>query len=284
MTSHQSHGEQLLGINGVELCAETFGDPAAPAIVLVAGSAASMLWWDADLCEQIAARGRFVVRYDQRDTGRSTAYPPGQPAYSLKDLSLDLLGIQDALGIERAHVVCQSMSGGIGLIVGVDHPDRVASLTFVSTSTGADDLPPPSSDLAMAAEPDVSDRAAVVDYVVAGAKAYAGGSPYFDEPAIRALAERDVARANNYASTLVNHFRIEFDEPTGGGFGDIAAPTLVVHGDHDPLLPLPHGEALRDAIPGAELLVLKGAGHDLPRAVWDDFVSALVPHTEGSRS
>lgn len=283
MTSHQSHGERLLGINGVELCAETFGDRGAPAIVLVAGSAASMLWWDADLCEQIAVRGRFVVRYDHRDTGRSTCYPPGQPVYSFTDLTLDVLGIQDALGIERAHVVCQSMFGGIGLILGVDHPDRVASLTFVSSSTGADDLPSPSSDLAMPAEPDSSDPAAVVEYVVVGARAYAGGSPYFDEAAIRALAERDVARARSYASTLVNHYAIEFDGPARGGFGDIAAPTLVVHGDHDPLLPLPHGEALRDAIPGAELLVLKGAGHDLPRAVWDDFASALVRHTEGGR-
>lgn len=284
MTSHQSHGEQLLGINGVELCVETFGDRAAPAIVLVAGSSASMLWWDAELCEQIAARGRFVVRYDHRDTGRSTSYPPGQPAYSYTDLTLDVLGIQDALGIERAHLVCQSMFGGVGLILGVDHPDRVASLTFVSTSTGADELPPPSSDLAVPAEPDFSDTAAVVDYVVAGAKAYAGGSPHFDEAAIRALVAHDVARASSYPSTLVNHYAIEPGGPTRGGFGDITAPTLVVHGDHDPLLPLPHGEALRDAIPGAELLILKGAGHDLPGAVWDDFVSALVRHTAGGRS
>ncbi|WP_326660514.1 alpha/beta fold hydrolase [Streptomyces canus] len=284
MTSHRSHGEQLLGINGVELCAETFGDRADPAIVLVAGAAASMLWWDADLCEEIAARGRFVVRYDHRDTGRSTCCPPGQPAYSFTDLTLDVLGIQDALGIERAHLVCQSMFGGIGLVLGVDHPDRVASLTFVSTSTGADDLPPPSSGLAMPPEPDVSDAAAVVEYVVDGARAYAGGSPYFDETAIRALAERDVARARNYASTLVNHFAIQPDGPAHGGFGDIAAPTLVVHGDHDPLLPLPHGEALRDAVRGAELLVLEGAGHDLPRPVWDDFVSALERHTAGGRS
>jgi len=282
MTSHQSHGEQLLEINGVELCVERFGDPAAPAIVLVAGASASMLWWDADLCEQIAGRGRHVIRYDHRDTGRSTCYPPGQPTYSFNDLTLDVLGVQDALGIERAHVVCQSMFGGSGLILGVDHPDRVASLTFVSTSTGADDLPPP-SDLTMPAEPDSSDAAAVVEYVVAGARAFAGGSPYFDEAAIRALAERDVARARNYASTLVNHYAIEPDGPARGGFGDIAAPTLVVHGDHDPFLPLPHGEAVRDAIPGAELLVLRGAGHDLPRPVWDDFVSALVRYTEGAR-
>ncbi|MFD3378306.1 MULTISPECIES: alpha/beta fold hydrolase [unclassified Streptomyces] len=283
MTSHQPHREQLLKTNGAELCVETFGDPAAPAIVLVAGAAASMLWWDAGLCERVAARGRFVVRYDHRDTGRSTCYPPGKPGYSFNDLTLDVLGIQDALGIERAHLVCQSMFGGSGLVLGVDHPDRVASLTFVSTSTGADDLPPPSGDLAMPAEPDSSDAAAIVEYVVAGARAFAGGSPYFDEAAIRALAERDVARARNYASTLVNHYAVESDGPAGGGFGDITAPTLVVHGDHDPLLPLPHGEALRDAIPGAELLVLKGAGHDLPRPVWDDFVSALVRHTEGAR-
>ncbi len=283
MTAHHSHGEQLLEINGVELCVESFGDRATPAIMLVAGAAASMLWWDAELCERIAVRGRFVVRYDHRDTGRSTCFPPGRPAYSFTDLTLDVLGIQDALGIERAHLVCQSMFGGIGLIAGVDHPDRVASLTFVSSSTGADDLPPPSSDLAMPAEPDSSDPAAVVEYVVAGARVYAGGSPYFDDAAIRALVECDAARARSYASTLVNHYAIEFDGPARGGFGDIAAPTLVVHGDHDPLLPLPHGEALRDAIPGAELLVLEGAGHDLPRPVWDDFVSALVRHTEGGR-
>jgi pimeloyl-ACP methyl ester carboxylesterase len=283
MPSHRSHGERILDINGAELCVETFGDRADPAIVLVAGSAASMLWWDAELCERIAVRGRFVVRYDHRDTGRSTCYPPGKPPYSFTDLTRDVLGIQDALDIERAHVVCQSMFGGTGLILGVDHPDRVASMTFVSSSTGADDLPPPSSDLAMPAEPDTSDAAAVVAYVVAGAKAYAGGSPYFDEAAIRALVEQDVARARNYASTLVNHFVIELDGPVRGGFGDIAAPTLVVHGDHDPLLPLPHGRALRDAVPGAELLVLEGAGHDLPKAVWDDFVSALVRHTRGDR-
>ncbi|MEV4116737.1 alpha/beta fold hydrolase [Nonomuraea sp. NPDC049695] len=283
MNAHQSHGEQLLSINGVELCVEAFGDRASPAITLVAGAAASMLWWDARLCERIAAHGRFVVRYDHRDTGRSTCYPPGRPAYSFTDLALDVLGIQDALGIERAHVVCQSMFGGIGLILGVDHPDRVASLTFVSTSTGADDLPPPSSDLVMPAEPDSSDAAAVVEYVVAGARAYAGGSPYFDEAASRALVERDVARARSYASTLANHYAIDLDGPARGGFGDIAAPTLVVHGDHDPLLPLPHGKALRDAIPGAKLLVLEGAGHDLPGPVWDDLVSALVRHTEEGR-
>jgi pimeloyl-ACP methyl ester carboxylesterase len=283
MTATFTHGEQLLEINGVELCVETFGDRADPAILLVAGSSASMLWWDAELCERIAAGNRYVIRYDHRDTGRSTSYPAGEPAYSFTDLTLDTLGILDALGIERAHLVCQSMFGGIGLIAGVDHPDRLASLTFVSTSTGDPGLPPPRRSFTegLPADPDPADSASVVAYVVGSARAGAGGSPYFDEAATLALVEADVARARNYASTLVNHYAIEFDRPTGGGFGDIAAPTLVVHGDHDPLLPLPHGEALRDAIPGAELLVLEGAGHDLPRPVWDAFVPALIQHTEG---
>ncbi|HET9138674.1 alpha/beta fold hydrolase [Actinophytocola sp.] len=279
-----TNAERLLDINGAEVCVQTFGDRADPAVLLVAGACASMLWWDAALCERIAAGGRHVVRYDHRDTGRSTSYPPGAPGYSYTDLALDTLGIQDALGIERAHLVCQSMFGGIGLIAGVDHPDRVASLTFVSSSTGEPGLPPPSGELAEGrpAEPDPADPASVVDYVVGSARAYAGG--YFDEAATRALAQRDVARARNYASTLVNHYAIDGDGPARGGFGDITAPTLVVHGGRDPLLPLPHGEALRDAVPGAELLVLAEAGHDLPAPAWDAFVPALIRHTGRGRS
>jgi pimeloyl-ACP methyl ester carboxylesterase len=275
--------ERLVHVNGVDLCVETFGDRGDPAILLIMGAAASMLWWEAELCEQVAANGRYVIRYDNRDSGKSTYYPPGQPDYSFTDLTGDALGILDALAIDRAHFVCRSWSGGIGLIAGVDHPDRVASLTFTCSSTGEPNLPPPSPGIGGIAEPDPIDRSAVVDYVVASAMAYSGGSPYFDEAATRDLVERDVDRARSIASTLTNHYAIDFDGPVGGGFGDIQAPTLVVHGDHDPLLPLAHGQALRAAIPGAELLVLEGAGHDVPKPLWDVFVPALVRHTEGER-
>jgi len=285
MTDPLANGEMLLEINGVELCVETFGNPAHPTILLVQGAAASMLWWEAELCERIAAGDRFVIRYDNRDTGRSTSYPPGRPGYSFTDLTGDALGILDAWGVERAHLVCRSWSGGIGLIAGVDHPDRVASLTFVCTSTGEDGLPPPSDELArqVPADPDPADPAAAVDFLVGTARAYAGGSPYFDEAATRALVERDVARTRDIAATLANHYAIDFDGPTRGGFADIHAPTLVVHGDRDPLFPLPHGAALRDAIPDAQLLILHGAGHDLPGPLWDVFVPALVRHTGQDR-
>jgi len=278
-----SHGEELVEINGVELCLETFGNPAHPAILFIDGAAASMLWWEDELCERLAGGGRYVIRYDNRDTGRSTSYPPGRPGYAYTDFAADALGILDALKIERAHVVARSMSGGVGLLIGVDHPERVESLTFVSTSTGGDGLPPSSAELAstVPAEPDPADSAAVVDYVVASAKAYSGGSPYFDENAMRALVERDVARARDIEATLVNHYAMSFDG-SARDFASIKVPTLVVHGDHDPVFPLPHGQALRNAIPGATLLTLEGAGHDLPKPLWNVFVPALLQHTKGA--
>jgi pimeloyl-ACP methyl ester carboxylesterase len=281
MTNNLSHGEQLVEINGVELCFETFGNPSDPAILLIDGASASMLWWETELCHQIARGGRFVIRYDNRDTGRSTSYPPGRPGYAFTDLAGDALGILDALHVERAHVVCRSMSGGVGLILGVDHPDRVESLTFVSTSTGEDGLPPSSYELTLA-DPDPADSGAVVDFIVASAQACSGGSPYFDETATRALVERDVARTRDIASMLVNHYAMSFDG-SSRDFASVKAATLVVHGDHDPIFPLPHGPALRDAIPGSTLLVLAGAGHDLPTPLWNVFVPALLQHTGGRR-
>jgi pimeloyl-ACP methyl ester carboxylesterase len=155
----------------------------------------------------------------------------------------------------------------------------VASLTFVTTTTGGADLPPPQLTGPSPAAPDFADLAAVTDHVVALMKTYSGGSPHFDEPTARALVEQDVARARDPGATLTNHYAMTFDGPVNGGFADITAPTLVVHGDRDPLFPVPHGEALRDAIPGAELLILNDTGHDVPRAVWDVFVAALVRHT-----
>jgi pimeloyl-ACP methyl ester carboxylesterase len=271
----------MIRVGDVDLCVETLGSPGDPAILLIMGAAASMLWWEDELCELIAAQRRFVIRYDLRDTGRSTWYPPGEPAYSFSDLANDAVGILDTLGVRRAHVVCRSWSGGIGLILGVDHRDRVAGLVFESSSTGADGLPPPSPDLSAnrVPSPDPADPDDVIRFVVASARALAGNSPYFDEDATRAMVQRDVARTRNLPSMLTNHYAIDFDGPSGGGFGDISAPTLVVHGELDPFLPLAHGEALRDAIPGARLVVLRGAGHDLPRPLWDEFVSELIRHT-----
>lgn len=265
-----------MNVNGVELCVETFGDSSDPAVLLIHGACASMLWWETELCTTLAARGRFVIRYDNRDTGLSVSYPPGQPGYALSDMVLDAVGILDALGVARAHVVGRSMSGAIALALGVEHADRVASLTFVATTTGDPDLPPMTEAFL---EASAVESPSDVESIVTVLRAYAGTSPYFDEEHVRRLAVEDVERTVNVASAMTNHFLIEFDAPRTGGFGDVVAPTLVVHGSLDPVFPPVHGEALRDAVPGARLLVLDLVGHDLPRPVWPEFVAALVEHT-----
>ncbi|PWN03085.1 alpha/beta hydrolase [Nocardioides silvaticus] len=234
-----------------------------------------MLWWEEELCERIAAGGRFVIRFDNRDTGRSTFYPPGEPGYKHSDLVADAVAVLDAYDVERAHVVGRSMSGGTALALAVDHPGRVVTVTFVTTTTGdvemgSADFPP---------EPDPTDADKVLDHLVGAMAAYSGGSPHFDPAAVRALGERDLARGGPIASTLANHYLMEFDAPANGGFGDIAVPTLVVQGEVDPVFGPRHGEALAAAVPGARLLVLPDTGHDVPPPTWDLFVPALLEHT-----
>jgi pimeloyl-ACP methyl ester carboxylesterase len=277
-----SNGEQIIQANGVDLCVETFGDPASPAILLIHGASASMLWWEEELCEQIAEAGRYVVRFDNRDTGRSVSYPPGQPQYSLANMADAAVGILDTLDIERAHLVGRSMAGGIVTIAALGHPDRVASLTLISTTSGGADLPPMSEEVNTYGEsggPDPDDTVAVVEFIVGLMRVYSGGSPYYDEKAMRSLVGDDVARTSNIASCLTNHLVIDVSNPTGRGLDEIATPTLVVHGELDPVFPLGHGQALQQQIPGAELLILEKTGHDLPPPVWDVFVPKLVQHT-----
>lgn len=119
--------------NGVDLCAQTFGDTSDPPILLVAGTACSMDWWEDEFCERLAAGHRFVVRYDHRDTGRSVNYEPGAPPYTLRDLTADSVGVLDSFGLGRAHLAGMSMGGWISQLVALDYPDRVASLTLIST-------------------------------------------------------------------------------------------------------------------------------------------------------
>ncbi len=272
-----SNGERIVETNGVELCVETFGNASDPAILLIHGACASMIWWEEELCEQIARQQRFVIRFDNRDTGRSTTFPVGQPGYSLRDMARDAVGILDALGVDKAHVVGRSMSGGTALILGVDHSERVSALTFVSTTNGDDGLPPMSDMFleAVSEGPDLSSEEATVESIVKVIRAFHGPSPFFDEQATRALARRDVARSRNIEAAMTNHFLVDVNGPVTGGFGDIKVPALVIHGDLDPVFPLAHGQALQRSIRGAELLVLRGVGHGLPRQSWDVFVSSI---------
>jgi pimeloyl-ACP methyl ester carboxylesterase len=267
-----------------EICSESFGREGDPAVLLIMGLMASMLWWPDGFCERLADRGRLVIRYDNRDTGRSVGYEPGTATYTGDDLVADAVGVLDEHGVERAHVVGMSMGGGIAQIVALDHPDRVLSLTAISTSAvggSAAGLPGPTPEYmthaAAFAGLDWSDTGALADLIVRDARALAGTRHPFDEDAARDLVTRDLERAID-PSRLANHGSLGGDEGDRR-IADLQVPLLVIHGTADPLLPYPHGVALADEVPGATLVTIEGGGHELHENDWDQILDAIVRHT-----
>jgi pimeloyl-ACP methyl ester carboxylesterase len=274
----------MIEANGVELCTESFGDPADPPILLIMGIGASMLWWEEGFCRLLADGGRYVIRYDHRDTGRSVTYEPGRPEYSGADLVADGVGVLDAYGIRAAHLVGVSAGGAFAQLLALDFPDRVLSLVLISTSPatpGQRGLPSATERYARflaTAEVDWSDDRSVIEYLVDYARVLAGDDRPFDEAAARDLVGRDVERARNIASSE-NHGVIADGEVSRKPLSSIAAPTLVIHGTADPMFPLEHGQALAAEIPSATLLTLNGAGHGVDRADWETIVRAIIEHT-----
>lgn len=275
----------MVHVNGVDLCVDTYGDSADPAILLLAGAASSMDWWEPEFCRRLAGGGRFVVRYDHRDTGRSVTYPPGAPGYTGDDLLADAIALVETVCGGRAHLAGVSMGGGMAQYIAVTRPDLVASLTLLSTSPGpADDLPPMADALKSEfadppPEPDWNDRAAVVEHFVQAQLPFAGPRG-FVEADVRAVVEIVVDRSTDVRSGG-NHWMLSGDaEDVRPRLGEISVPTLVVHGADDQFFQPGHGEALRREITGADLLLLAGVGHQVPpRAKWDIVVASMLAVT-----
>lgn len=274
--------EHLYRVNDIELCAETFGDRADPALLLIMGATASMVWWPEELCLRLAARGRFVIRYDHRDTGRSQVYEPGVSRYTVDDLAADALGLLDALGVAAATLVGMSLGGFLAQLIALRAPERVRSLVLIASEPlGPGDPGIPGIDPALlahharAATLDWRDLDAVVEFQVAGWRLLSGSARPFDEPLARAMASEDVRRARDLRSAL-NHALLSGGEQWFGRLAEIRQPTLVVHGTDDRVLRFAHGLALARAIPGAELLALDGAGHELHRLDWDAIIDGIL--------
>jgi pimeloyl-ACP methyl ester carboxylesterase len=279
--------EHTVHTNGVDLGVAEFGTKSGPGILLLAGMASSSDWWDDAFCEALAEGGRRVVRYDYRDTGSSTASPPGAPDYDGNDLVDDVVALVGALGLAPVHPVGISFGGGLAQQLAFTHPDIIATLTLMSTSPGdsADraPLPPPAARLAeswSSPQPDTdwSDREAVREFFVQGEELYSGTIPV-DRGRIEHIADRVFDRTPNLA-TANNHMMIGQPEGTRAQLRDVQIPTLVVHGTDDPLLPFPHGEALAAEVPNARLLPVPGMGHqNPPPETWGLVVPAIREHT-----
>ncbi len=276
--------ERMIRANGVEVCTESFGDPADPPVLLVMGIGASMLWWDEGFCRMLADGGRFVIRYDHRDTGRSVSSTPGGPAYTGADLVRDAAGVLDAYGVSAAHVVGVSAGGAFAQRLALEFGVRVLSLVLISTSPAAPtdrELPPPTDAFGRfvsSTEVDWSDRESVTDYLVAYSRLLAGGRRPFDEAAARELVGRDVDRAQDFRAAR-NHELLRDDGASDASLSSVAVPTLVIHGTADPMFPLEHGEALAEEIPGASLLRLEDAGHGVDRSDSEAIARGILDHT-----
>jgi pimeloyl-ACP methyl ester carboxylesterase len=274
----------MIEANGVGLCTEAFGDSADVPILLLMGVGGSMLWWEEGFCGMLAQGGRFVIRYDHRDTGRSVTYAPGHPQYTGADLVADAVGVLDAYEIAAAHVVGVSAGGAFAQLLALGFPDRILSLVLISTSPatpGERSLPPATerfNSFLASAEVNWSDQGSVTEYLVAYERMLAGGVRPFDEAAWLELVRRDVERARDVAASQNHSVIPEGDDPSEP-ISSIAVPTLVIHGSADPMFPLEHGQALADEILGARLLILEGGGHGVERADWETIARAILEHT-----
>jgi pimeloyl-ACP methyl ester carboxylesterase len=290
-------GMPRAAVNGIELEYETFGNRAAPPLVLVMGLGAQMILWEEDFCEQLAGAGFFVVRFDNRDIGMSTqldalgipnvfeamqAASAGRPVsapYTLADMADDTVALMTELGIARAHVVGASMGGMIAQTVAIRHPHRLLSLTSIMSTTGDPSLPPATGDaMRVLLTPPPGDRDGNVARGIEAWKVI--GSPGYplDEERMRAIFGRAFDRGYHPAGVARQFAAIIASGDRTAALRAVKVPTLVIHGAVDPLIRVEAAHATAAAIPGATLLVIDGMGHDLPRGTWPQIVDAICAH------
>jgi len=271
----------------------TTGDSTAPALVLVMGTAAPLTMWDDAFCERLAGLGLHVVRFDYRDSGRSThlarpmppsipammgAFAGGQlkPSYRLEDLADDLLGLLDVLGIGAAHLLGLSQGGGVAQLAAARAPDRVRALTLVATSTAGPDVPPPSPDTMAVLLTDLpTDRPSFIAWNELMYTKTGGTNPPPDVAWIRARAERTWDHGWSAAGFLRHLLAVISATDRTPLLRQLALPVSIVHGASDPIFPIAAAHQVAQAIPGARLRVVPGMGHDLPPVFWDAVVDAV---------
>ena len=282
-------------VGQVEIAYETFGDEGDRPLLLVMGLASQMLLWHEDLCRALVSRGFYVVRFDNRDIGLSThlrdAPPPdvmsalmgdtSSAAYALEDLADDTAGLLDGLGLTGpVHVVGASMGGMIAQTLAIRHPDRVASLTSIMSTPGPAIGAPTAEATAVLLSPPATTRDEAVQrslhaYRVIGSPGYP-----LDEQWQRQVAGQAYDRAYDPAGVGRQLVAIYASGDRTPALRRLAVPTLVVHGEDDPLVQVEGGRATAAAVPGAELVVVPGMGHNLPRELWPQLVDAIAALAE----
>ncbi|WP_428120449.1 alpha/beta fold hydrolase [Candidatus Poriferisodalis sp.] len=287
--------ERMVKANGIDICTEDFGNPGDIPILLVMGASAQMILWEEGFIAGLVDGGRYVIRFDNRDTGQTTCFDLEQETYGLADMANDAVGVLDAYGLDSAHLVGASMGGMISQQVAMDHPDRIRTMTSImSTPAGGEiaraifmgetpELPSPLPEyieltLKWVLEPPLT-REDRVRSRLENFGALAGSRAEFDVECFTAIFEREYDRAANWPA-MHNHGMALMDEDNRAEkLRGISTPTIVIHGTEDPILPYPHGEATVEAIGGARMVTLDRVGHELPEVVWPQVTEAILAHT-----
>jgi pimeloyl-ACP methyl ester carboxylesterase len=280
-----------VAVGGAVLCYEVLGKPEDPAFLLISGLSRQLIGWDEAFCQLLVAEGYRAVRFDNRDSGRSTSFDGGPPfdmeaarrggrdavAYTLDDMADDAAGLLDALGIARAHVVGTSMGGMIAQALAVRHPAKVWSLCSIMSTTGATDVGRPTPQaMAVVMQRPPTDRASYLATELANQRIIGSRGDLVDEEWRRGRFERFYDRGLNPAGTSRQIMAIVASGDRTAALAKVAVPTVVIHGDADPLVPPSGGEATAGAIPGAQLVVFAGMGHEMPPVLWPRIVEAMV--------
>lgn len=273
--------------NGITIEYETTGSPDNEALLLVMGHNSQLIVWPEDFRQQLADEGYYVIAYDNRDAGLSTWFPAGTQ-YTVNDMAADGIGLLDALGIESAHIAGASLGGGIVQQMVIDFPDRVRSLCSIMSTTSAPGLPGPPPELAarameLAMNPP-KNREEVIERSVPTARIVGSTGFDLDEDAIRDLAARTYDRALNPDGGVNQTMAVGIAPDRTEALGNVTCPTVVIHGSVDPLVHPLGGEWTAKAIPGAELVVIDGMGHDLPRQAWPTIIGAIVTNAKKATS
>ncbi len=293
----QRSEEKTVKANGIDITYDTFGDPQASPLLLIMGLGLQLIHWDDDFCSQLAERGYRVIRYDNRDVGLSSNFNhagipdiaglfesliKGEPVtapYYLKDMADDAVGLLDALQIPAAHVFGISMGGMITQTVAIEHPGRALTITSTLSTTGDPMLPPPTPEaMAVLLKPAPTKRAAYIDSAVTTARVLAGPEFPIDEARVRVKAGRAFDRNFNPAGFARQYAAVMSSGNRTAQLHGVTTPTLVMHGDADPLVSYQAGLATLKAIPGAKLETIKGMGHDLPQNAWKQMNDAIATH------
>lgn len=292
---------QIARANGIDLCYDIFGDPSAEPMILIMGLGAQMIHWDDDFCRQLAARGFRVIRFDNRDIGKSSRLSGGkrltalemlklrflripiQAPYKLRDMAEDTIGLMDALGIKSAHLVGASMGGMIAQEMAISFPQRVRSLTSIMSTTGNPKVPPPTREaMAVLMAPPPASREEFYERFAQTWKILRVGSFPEDEARDRSRAERTFERGLNPAGVGRQLRAVLASGSRKERLHSVKAPTLVIHGTVDPLVRPEGGKDTAASIPGAKLVMIEGMGHALPIPMWPQIIDAIDKHAHAA--